>query len=244
MHGRDKRMKGFKHRARLFNFGRCESCSSSAADRDEGCGVCGEELPNVFMVAMETKENFQSYSRNWWDVDPENIPVCPNQNGGGNSMRADQRAAGALRGYTRCSGPVSLRTAQRARELANFSLALRGDTLGSDRWINAMAAGSIPVHVGTVQELGWLPFQSVVPWEKFIVTIPEDEFMADPFKTLKARLIEMPATELQKRRKLMRHHVKDVDWGVYHSRTFENFLAETLLIPASRCLALGNESSA
>lgn len=223
MHGRKYKKNGYVHRVRLFEAGRCLDCTSG------GCGTCGAELPNAFIAAMETEATLQGYrsvqKKGWWNV--TSIPACPEGNGYGNDD--------SYIGFNRCAGPVPLRAAQRARELANFSLALRGDTLGSDRWINAMVAGAIPVHVGTEEELGWLPFQSIVPWKDFIVTIPEEQFMKDPVKVLESQLLAMPDSELARRRKLMRHHVKDIDWGSHHSRTFNNFLAETLLVDPRFC---------
>ena len=44
-------------------------------------------------------------------------------------------------------GSLSRETTQRVRGHSIFSLALRGDTPGSDRWQNAIVAGAIPVAV-------------------------------------------------------------------------------------------------
>ena len=70
--------------------------------------------------------------------------------------------------YNRCLRPYATQNrlkSQRAQERSNYTLVLRGDNAASDRWIQAMAAGTALVSVVDEKrsELEWLPHRHAVP---------------------------------------------------------------------------------
>ena len=138
----------------------------------------------------------------------------------------DHRARGGTRGMYLTHG-YSREETQRAREQANFSLVLRGDTLGSDRWQNSMAAGAILVAVvNDDSDLKWLPFQHRVPWKEFVVRIRRTRWVQGPVAALDEALHELRADPAKMRalQQQMLCHVPDVDWSAYHSRVAANML--------------------
>jgi hypothetical protein len=137
--------------------------------------------------------------------------------------------------HDRCVANIEYIQGQKIREHSNFSLGLRGDTPGSDRWQNAMAAGAIPVGVGANRQeiFGWLPFQSIVPWEDMAVSIPRKDFTADPVSTLNRVLGSVSDSELRKKRDLLQFHHPDYDWAAYNTRMADNFLREAATVECS-----------
>jgi len=127
--------------------------------------------------------------------------------------------------HDRCSIMVPQHTTQIVREQSTFSLTLRGDTIGSDRWQNAISAGSIPVYVGSEEELSWLPFQQQVPWKDIVVVLDRTKFQNDPVAAING-LRKMPLAELKKRQSLIARHWADVDWSAPESRLVDNILKE------------------
>lgn len=131
----------------------------------------------------------------------------------------------------RCLVPsVSRLQAQRAQEQSNYTLCLRGDTLGSDRWINAMTAGTALIQVAdNIQEaLSWLPFPAAVPWQDLVITIPRKSFHQDPAGAIRHVLNSTTESQLLNLQKLSLHHAADLDWTAHHSRVLENLLYEVL----------------
>tara|TARA_R110002050_G_scaffold171464_3_gene303487 strand:- start:428 stop:712 length:285 start_codon:yes stop_codon:yes gene_type:complete len=89
------------------------------------------------------------------------------------------------------------------RERTVFELCLPGGTPGSDRWINAIAAGSIPVAIDDGHSLlEWFPFKRQIPWNKIVVFLDAGKFMADPVKTINA-LSEMDPEDVRRRQILL-----------------------------------------
>jgi hypothetical protein len=124
------------------------------------------------------------------------------------------------------------RQASQVMENSNFTLCLRGDTLGSDRWINAMVAGTALIAVANSRaELKWLPFPKVVPWHEIVIVIPRSKFHEDPARALREVIQATPAHRLQRLQNLSRHYAADLDWSSTNSRTLENMLREAVNIP-------------
>lgn len=120
-----------------------------------------------------------------------------------------------------------------AMERANFTLCLRGDTPGSDRWIQAMTAGTALVTVVDDQrsELKWLPYPHVIPWDDIVITIPRKDYLEDPARELR-RVLETTSEErLVELQRLSRHYVADIDWLAYKSRAVDNMLRSAVDVP-------------
>jgi len=119
-------------------------------------------------------------------------------------------------------------------ELSNYTLCLRGDTLGSDRWINAMAAGTALIAViDNFNELDWLPSPHAVPWRDLVITIPRQKFHEDPAAAIRHVIETTSDARLHELQRVSRHYAADLDWSAYHSRTLENMLVEASTIPCS-----------
>ena len=73
---------------------------------------------------------------------------------------------------------------QRALEKSNFTLLLRGDTPGGDRWFQAMTAGTVLIQVIESEKTwDWLPFPCAVPWRDMVLSIQRDSFMQEFLKS-------------------------------------------------------------
>ena len=95
---------------------------------------------------------------------------------------------------------------------SNFSLALRGDDEGSDRFQNAMIANTMLVAVIEKfdRDVGWLPFPDFIPWKDIVITVPRKQFQADPVGEInKLRLI--PQADIDRRRALMKKYTPAID---------------------------------
>ena len=122
----------------------------------------------------------------------------------------------------------------RTQEQSNYTLALRGDSLGSDRWINAMAAGTaLMTVVSHPSDLNWLPFQTVIPWHSLVITIQRATYERDPAEAIRAAMARTSPQRLQHLQNLSRYYVADLDWEAYHSRALTNMLREALATPCS-----------
>lgn len=118
---------------------------------------------------------------------------------------------------------------------SNFTLCLRGDTLGSDRWINAMVSGTALLAVGdSITDLDWLPFPDAVPWKEIVLLIPRAEFHRDPVGCLRKIMQDMPVTRLRELQKLSRYYADDLEWSSPHSRVVSNLIRETMSISCNR----------
>lgn len=122
---------------------------------------------------------------------------------------------------------------QHAQELSNYTLCLRGDTLGSDRWINAMTAGTALIQVAdNVDEaISWLPFPNVIPWKDLVITIPRKKYLEDPAKALLDVIENTPESRLLELQQLSLYYAADVDWTAHNSRVTENLVHEALDVP-------------
>lgn len=128
---------------------------------------------------------------------------------------------------------ISRASVQHAAERSNFTLCFRGDTLGSDRWINAMTAGTALIYVvDSAKDLEWLPFPSKIPWGDFVITILRDAFLRDPIGAIKAAT-NISSVRLEELQRISRHYAVDLDWTAHNSRTLVNFLDESLHVPCT-----------
>jgi hypothetical protein len=138
--------------------------------------------------------------------------------------------------FDRCLIQQSSRSwTQNAQELSNYTLCLRGDTLGSDRWINAMAAGTALIQVAedVKTALDWLPFQNAIPWKDLVITIPTKSFRKDPAAAIRQVLATTSEERLLELQRLSLHYATDLDWSAYHSRTLENLIHEAVSVPCA-----------
>ena len=114
---------------------------------------------------------------------------------------------------------------------SNFTLCLRGDTLGSDRWINAMVSGTALITVGTsVADLNWLPFPDVVPWKEMVIIIPRAEFYRDPVASLCKIIQGTSLSRLVELQNMSRYYADDLDWSGSNSRVVNNLIKEATTI--------------
>ena len=127
--------------------------------------------------------------------------------------------------------PSRLET-QAIMEKSNYTLALRGDTYGSDRWSQAMVTGNALIQViDSEKAWDWLPFPCSVPWRDIVLTIPKDKYMSHPASSVK-ELISSVTDETQRRlQQSSLYYAEDIDWTSYNSRVLENFLRESYYVP-------------
>ena len=125
--------------------------------------------------------------------------------------------------------------AQRAQEASNFTLCLRGDTLGSDRWIQGMTAGTALIQVAddVDEALDWLPFPHAVPWKDIVITIPRKDYLKDPAKSIRHVLESTSEERLLELQQLSLYHAADLDWTAHHPRVLENLLHEAVHVSCS-----------
>ena len=155
-------------------------------------------------------------------------------------------AAGSTGGdiplFDRCVTPrdFSRKTTQNVRGQSNFSLVLRGDTAGADRWQNSIVAGTIPVGVGDsyADVLGWAPFQQVVDWAGMSIVIDRKGVWQESPPRAINTLLQIPEEVLAAKRQLMDHHRADLDWAAHGTRVPENVLLE-----AATCACSGQPRS-
>lgn len=76
--------------------------------------------------------------------------------------------------------PIKISTAS-AMASHDFCLVPRGDTPGTSRLFDAIAAGCIPI---VVSDNIPLPFAETVPYQDLIIAIPEDKFIDNPVDTI------------------------------------------------------------
>eukprot|EP01040_Poterioochromonas_malhamensis_P002098 gene2098-2237_t len=131
--------------------------------------------------------------------------------------------------YDRCYISFDRGLAQGIREASKFSLCFRGDTPGSDRWINAFLGGTLIVTVAeTVEEaVSWAPFQSVIPWKEIVVWIPRAVYRNDPVKALNG-LADLSLEDVVRRLDLMKNHIADLSFIAPESRFADNTIKEAI----------------
>lgn len=118
---------------------------------------------------------------------------------------------------------------------SNFSLALRGDDEGGDRFQNAFIAGAILVAVIEDFELdvGWLPFPDFIPWKDIVITIPRNKFQANPASEVN-KLREIPEHELQKKRELMKLYAATIDVEYAGGYEYVKLILKTAAVTSCR----------
>ena len=122
---------------------------------------------------------------------------------------------------------ISRELAQSTQEKSNYTLCLRGDTLGSDRWINGMAAGTALIQV-IADDSGWdwLPFPNIIPWKEFVITIWEKAYLKDPAGSIRKVMERISEERLLELQRLSLHYVADLDWMAHNSRVLENIIRD------------------
>ena len=134
----------------------------------------------------------------------------------------------------RCISPDSFPSrmdTQEAMEKSNYTLALRGDYLGSDRWMQAMVAGTALIQVLESEKTWeWFPFPCAIPWKDFVLSIPREKYMQDPIKSLTELMANVPEKKLLELQHLSMHYAADIDWTAHNSRVLENFLLDSYYI--------------
>ena len=120
---------------------------------------------------------------------------------------------------------------QRALEKSNFTLLLRGDSPGGDRWFQAMTAGTVLIQVIESEKTwDWLPFPCAVPWRDMVLSIQRDSFMQDPVKSVNEVISSVTEERLLELQKLSINYATDIDWTAYNSRVLDNLLRESYYI--------------
>lgn len=114
-----------------------------------------------------------------------------------------------------------------------FALCPRGDTPSSTRPYDAIASGAIPVIISDhVWRVG-MPFQCLVPFELFTLTIDEARIATDAAGALRNLSGRMHPYAESRARVLMRHFRRDLLWRVRGSRVAENVLLDAARRAAS-----------
>lgn len=119
-------------------------------------------------------------------------------------------------------------------ESSNYTLAFRGDTVGSQRFFDGMAGGAALIAiVHNMSDLDWLPYQSVAPWQTFITTIPRSKYREDPVAAINGVIKAHSPQVLAKLQELGRYYTADIDWAAHMPRAPDNFLKEACNISCS-----------
>ena len=111
-----------------------------------------------------------------------------------------------------------------------ISLSIRGDTPTTDRiWIAFEFLTLIGVlSVEKEALLPLLPFPKRVPWEKIIVWIDTDAFVANPVEAMRSTAMGLDKNERERRYNLMVKHRRDVLWAYQESVAVMNVLEEAV----------------
>ena len=107
---------------------------------------------------------------------------------------------------------------------AAFVLAPRGETRTTGRPFEALAHGSIPVLISDRLFQAGLPFECMVPWRRFSVTVSEASFMCNAATALHQLISPIDPAQETAMRVLMYHFRRDVLWKAERSRVAENLL--------------------
>ena len=134
---------------------------------------------------------------------------------------------------TNCLGTRNSGSFRERMARARFNLVLRGDSPSSRRLYDGMAVGTLPVLVSDELWSVGLPFQCLVPWRRFAISVAEQAFHSEAgaLETFQ-RLSELQPSLLGRMQRAAHHHRRDVLWNVNNSRVAEN----VLLTAALRCL--------
>ena len=127
--------------------------------------------------------------------------------------------------YYYCRRELPVAETARLRAQSEFALYMRGDDESSDRLQNAFTMLQIPLVVGAANAR-WLPFPSAIPWERIVLTVPQEAFDRRPAEAVLSAIATLSPAERARRRQLMHAHLPDLLWTVDGSRVADNFLRE------------------
>ena len=187
-----------------------------------------QNLPNPFIVAPYQEVNHMSMIKK------------------GFPLRFCKSILDTDRCISNNSFPSRIET-QKALEISNYSLVLRGDTFGGDRWFQAMSAGSVLIQlIEDEKSWEWLPFPCSIPWRDILLSIPKNTFMQDPILSIKKLISNVSEERILELQNLSLYHTRDIDWTAYNSRVLKNFLIESYNIPCKSyeehiCLSKANQ---
>lgn len=128
--------------------------------------------------------------------------------------------------FNRCRKSFTRLESQLIRENSKFSLCFRGDTLGSDCWINSILAGSIVVAVAdSIDEaIHWTPFKDIIPWSDMIIVMSREKYYENPIESIN-KLAEIPREEIHEKLTLMNKHALDLSFISPNSRLVDNLIS-------------------
>ena len=86
--------------------------------------------------------------------------------------------------------------------------------------------GSIPVIISDQLASVGLPFQCLVPWDAFTVTLPEKLYLANISAALDGVVHSFTADQLSRARRVLYALRRDVLWFLNNSRVSENMLID------------------
>ena len=175
--------------------------------------TCKGEIPNSFIITSYKARKYDKMIKKGF-----HLQFCQSRNDTNRCISRD-------------NFPSRLDT-QRAMEKSNYTLALRGDSPGGDRWFQAMVAGTALIQVlKSERTWDWLPFPCAIPWRDFVLSIPRKQYMREPIKSVKELISNVTEKKLLKLQNLSIYYAADIDWMAHNSRVLENFLWEAYYIP-------------
>ena len=119
-------------------------------------------------------------------------------------------------------GALGLRGTMQIRLRTNYSIFLRGDDEGGDRMINAIASGQTVIAVARGSATAWLPFQTKIPWDRLVYTVPQSAFRQDAVQSIETAIASAPSPDVTTA--LALQHRADFDYGVRNNRVLANIL--------------------
>lgn len=134
----------------------------------------------------------------------------------------------------RCRKSLNRLESQLIRENSKFSLCFRGDTLGSDCWINSILAGSIVVAIAdSIDEaILWTPLKDIIPWSDLIIVMSREKFYENPIESIN-KLAEIPRIEIEEKLILMKKHASDLSFISPNSRLVDNLISSASKVSCS-----------